>query len=208
MRYLQTKKYIVKYKYFSPIKLTTRKSTNLHPGHKDIQTVQSRYRNWSIKSKPTLSTNPKIFGQTKSPPEDTAGAELPADNNPTETANAMATAKVLTELHTITQNLAAATGTTGTCTAASNQTNTGAANCNTRYRRNPLLLAQGLDGEGIPIMYCWSHSTTRNLNHTSATCSHKKEGHKDNATIQNKMGHCTGGSFCLLFSFPFSFKPT
>ena len=34
---------------------------------------------------------------------------------------------------------------------------------------------------------------TRNLSHTSAICSRKKDRHQDNATLQNKMGGCTGG---------------
>lgn len=38
------------------------------------------------------------------------------------------------------------------------------------------------------LSYCWSHGTTTNLNHTSQTCNYKKEGHKDEATINNRMG--------------------
>jgi hypothetical protein len=40
----------------------------------------------------------------------------------------------------------------------------------------------------IKLSYCWSHGTTTNLNHNSQTCNYKKEGHKDEATINNRMG--------------------
>jgi hypothetical protein len=53
------------------------------------------------------------------------------------------------------------------------------------------LVAQGFDDDGTPITYCWSHGITKNLRHSSMTCSRKKEGHKDAATLQNKMGGCT-----------------
>ncbi len=49
---------------------------------------------------------------------------------------------------------------------------------------------QGYDADGTPITYCWSHGITKNLNHNSKTCSRKKEGHKDNATLNNRMGGC------------------
>ena len=39
--------------------------------------------------------------------------------------------------------------------------------------------------------YCWTHGRTRNDNHTSASCNHKKDGHKDNATLHNKQGGST-----------------
>ena len=53
------------------------------------------------------------------------------------------------------------------------------------------LIAQGYDDSGTPITYCWSHGITKNLRHTSKTCSRKKEGHKDDATLNNKMGGST-----------------
>ena len=36
--------------------------------------------------------------------------------------------------------------------------------------------------------YCWTHGRVSNPKHTSATCRYKKEGHKDEATMDNKMG--------------------
>ena len=36
--------------------------------------------------------------------------------------------------------------------------------------------------------YCWLHGKLRNKKHTSATCQNKKEGHKDEATLENQMG--------------------
>ena len=59
--------------------------------------------------------------------------------------------------------------------------------------RNPRqpLVAQGTDTNGTHITYCWSHGITRNLKHNSKDCKRKKEGHKDEATLTNKMGGCT-----------------
>ncbi len=48
--------------------------------------------------------------------------------------------------------------------------------------------AQGKDENGDDITYCWSHGITRNLWHNSANCNRCKEGHKKEATLQNKMG--------------------
>ena len=42
--------------------------------------------------------------------------------------------------------------------------------------------------DGIPVTYCWSHSVTQNLFHSNCTCKSKKEGHKDEATYDNRMG--------------------
>ena len=42
-----------------------------------------------------------------------------------------------------------------------------------------------------PTFYCHSHGTTRNPNHTSKLCTNKKPGHKDSATLSNKMGGST-----------------
>ena len=42
-----------------------------------------------------------------------------------------------------------------------------------------------------PTFYCHSHGITRNPNHTSKLCNNKKPGHKDSATLSNKMGGST-----------------
>jgi hypothetical protein len=42
--------------------------------------------------------------------------------------------------------------------------------------------------------YCWSHGYQVGLNHTSANCTKKAPGHKDNATKTNIMGGDTSGS--------------
>jgi hypothetical protein len=42
--------------------------------------------------------------------------------------------------------------------------------------------------DGIPVFYCWSHGLGKNPNHTSATCSNQKEGHKNDATIFDRKG--------------------
>ena len=40
------------------------------------------------------------------------------------------------------------------------------------------------------MYYCHSHGLGWNANHTSPQCNKKKEGHKDDATINNMMGGC------------------
>ena len=37
-------------------------------------------------------------------------------------------------------------------------------------------------------VYCWTHGFTKNDSHTSKTCRYKKEGHQDEAQINNTMG--------------------
>lgn len=39
-----------------------------------------------------------------------------------------------------------------------------------------------------PRGYCWTHGSTPNASHTSATCHHKAEGHVDAATWRHKQG--------------------
>ena len=48
--------------------------------------------------------------------------------------------------------------------------------------------AQGKDDNNKDITYCHSHGITSNLWHNSTTCSRKKEGHKDAATLKNQLG--------------------
>eukprot|EP00957_Ditylum_brightwellii_P210964 15365610-Ditylum_brightwellii.AAC.3 len=43
------------------------------------------------------------------------------------------------------------------------------------------------------VYYCWSHNVTNGEHHTSGSCTHKKQGCKDNATVLNRMGSSTGG---------------
>jgi hypothetical protein len=45
----------------------------------------------------------------------------------------------------------------------------------------------------VPVLrgYCWTHGSSRNVHHTSATCNAKAEGHQDLATATNKMGGST-----------------
>ena len=57
--------------------------------------------------------------------------------------------------------------------------------------RKPLPPAQGTDEEGNKTTYCWSHGISTNLHHHSKTCKRPKEGHKEEATIQNKLGGST-----------------
>ncbi len=48
--------------------------------------------------------------------------------------------------------------------------------------------AQGKDDNDKDITYCHSHGITSNLWHNSTTCSRKKEGHNEAATLNNKLG--------------------
>ena len=57
--------------------------------------------------------------------------------------------------------------------------------------RKPLPPAQGTDSEGNKTTYCWSHGITTNLHHNSKGCKRPKEGHKEEATLQNKLGGST-----------------
>ena len=36
--------------------------------------------------------------------------------------------------------------------------------------------------------YCWTHGRTRDKNRISCSCNNKKEGHQDDATLDNKKG--------------------
>jgi len=38
------------------------------------------------------------------------------------------------------------------------------------------------------VTYFWSHGITKNPKHNSATCKHKKDGHQDESTLNNRMG--------------------
>jgi hypothetical protein len=39
--------------------------------------------------------------------------------------------------------------------------------------------------------YCWTHGSSNNRRHTSATCKNKAPGHRDNATAANPLGGST-----------------
>ena len=53
-------------------------------------------------------------------------------------------------------------------------------------------VAQGKDDKGRDITYCHTHGWTRNLDHNSKTCTRRAEGHKEAATLTNKMGGYDG----------------
>jgi len=40
------------------------------------------------------------------------------------------------------------------------------------------------------MYYCWTHGLGLNSTHTSATCTNRAEGHKDDATVSNMQGGC------------------
>ena len=52
----------------------------------------------------------------------------------------------------------------------------------------PALVKVRLATRPFPGNYCWTHVHKVNQTHTSATCSHKAAGHKDNVTTANTMG--------------------
>ena len=63
---------------------------------------------------------------------------------------------------------------------------------NTKRKSPPKKLpAQGLDENGLPITYCWTHGITHNLQHTSQTCQRPAENHNKAATLNNKLGGST-----------------
>ena len=66
---------------------------------------------------------------------------------------------------------------------------------NQRHTKPPVTytgVAQGKDDKGRDITYCWSHGWTRNLDHNSKSCSRTLDGHKQDATLNNKMGGFDG----------------
>ena len=54
------------------------------------------------------------------------------------------------------------------------------------FKRGPLK-AQALV-DGVPVTYCWTHGVTRNLRHTSETCTRTAENHKKDATYDSRKG--------------------
>jgi hypothetical protein len=44
-----------------------------------------------------------------------------------------------------------------------------------------------------PNVYCWSHRYKVGFDHTSATCTNKRDGHQNGATHVNTMGGSTNG---------------
>ena len=110
----------------------------------------------------------------------------PTDNPaPPEAANALTRADIKA---IVTECLNQGSSTTNTSTSAkSNYSNNNSNSSNTK-KSNKVRIAQGYNADGDPISYCWSHGITKNLNHTSVTCNRKKDGHKDQATLNNKMG--------------------
>jgi hypothetical protein len=39
-----------------------------------------------------------------------------------------------------------------------------------------------------PIYYCWTHGLNHNPKHTGMTCTRRDDGHKEEATLDNRMG--------------------
>jgi hypothetical protein len=79
-------------------------------------------------------------------------------------------------------NAAVVTPSTETAAAAQNSTS---ATTGTPPKAQKALFADGTGG------YCWTHGVTKNPKHTSATCEHHADGHKEKATIFNRMGGST-----------------
>ena len=44
--------------------------------------------------------------------------------------------------------------------------------------------------DGIKMYYCWSHGLGINKQHTSPSCTFKKDGHINTATADNVQGRC------------------
>ena len=52
--------------------------------------------------------------------------------------------------------------------------------------------SQGKDDKVRDILYCYSRGWTRNLEHDSKNCTRRVDGHKEETTLQNKMGGYDG----------------
>lgn len=52
----------------------------------------------------------------------------------------------------------------------------------------PPAVARHVTVEGGKMYYCWTHGLSPNRNHTSLSCHHKAEGHKDDATAFKMKG--------------------
>ena len=61
--------------------------------------------------------------------------------------------------------------------------------------------------EGKMLYYCWSHGLNPHASHTSLTCTHRKEGHQETATVSKLLhGGCT--AFRYLTRPRYSSAPT
>jgi hypothetical protein len=130
--------------------------------------------------------NPEIFSAQANATQETHPNPVEPTPTPAPTAD-----PVISEL----RNLVNALSTTNT--SSQNHSNTYNRrpynNRNRLPRRNtsrPNVPAQGLDENGIPVSYCWSHGITHNLRHTSKSCTRPKDGHQEEATYTNQMGGC------------------
>jgi hypothetical protein len=47
----------------------------------------------------------------------------------------------------------------------------------------------------INLYYCWTHGLSKNKAHTSISCTHPQEGHKKEATLENRLGGVNKISF-------------
>ena len=54
--------------------------------------------------------------------------------------------------------------------------------------RNARLKRYCVEADTIKLFYCWTHGLGRNPKHTSATCRAKATGHRDDATILERLG--------------------
>jgi len=64
-------------------------------------------------------------------------------------------------------------------------------NANAAIARNAPGTTTAVQVDTVKMYYCWTHGLTRNKEHTSATCTHKKDGHQDDATIHDIKGGST-----------------
>lgn len=48
--------------------------------------------------------------------------------------------------------------------------------------------AHGKPGETATLTYCWTHGLSKNKMHDGHSCKNKADGHKEEATVNNKMG--------------------
>ena len=112
----------------------------------------------------------------------------PPPLQPSASANAAVTAA---EVRTIIQEALRSNSICPPATNSSNSSNTRNTTRSSRSStsdRSPSIQIAQAYVEGTPVSYCWSHGITRNLQHSSQSCSRPKEGHQRDATYHDRKG--------------------
>ena len=76
---------------------------------------------------------------------------------------------------------------TNSSTSSNTRNTTKSSRASTSERSSSIQIAQAYV-DGTPVSYCWSHGITRNLQHSSQSCSRPKDGHQRDATYHDRKG--------------------